>query len=436
MRRSLLLVCSLFLFASQSVASQIVAEKPPSSRPSPAATRSASHELGQNTDAASHTRHAMRDQVNAGLVGVMSRGMEGTELWEVTDLAASLSKPDNHLRILPIAGKGAVQNATDIVFARGVDIGIVQSDVLAALKRDPPFPEVENYVRYITKLYDEEIHLLAANQIQSIEDLAGKKVNLGIRDSGTLFTGRAIFSALGIKVEETNFPQPAALDKLRRGEISALVCLTPKPAGYFRDIQPDEKLHFLSIGANADLPQSYTSTTLTAKDYPQLIEANAPVNTLAVGTILVAYNWPLGSERYEKVANFVQAFFNRLHDFQAPPHHPKWRDINLSASVPGWRRFAAAEQWMRKAGIESREPTRYANRNEGMTPGRTERLSSQEGDATPGEALRDPRQRNALFAEFAAYRKGQSLQKASMDSRQRDALFAEFVAYTNGKSLQ
>jgi uncharacterized protein len=180
-----------------------------------------------------------------------------------------------------------------------------------------------------------------------------------------------------------------------------VVCLTPKPAGLFRDIRPDENLHFLSIGANAKLPQSYTSTTLTARDYPQLIEANAPVNTLAVGTILVAYNWPVGSERYEKVAHFVQAFFNRLHDFQAPPHHPKWRDINLGASVPGWTRFAAADQWIRKAGLESREPTRHADLNDGTMP---------ERDAMPGEALRDARQRNALFAEFVAYTNGKSVQ--------------------------
>jgi uncharacterized protein len=114
----------------------------------------------------------MRDEVNAGLVGIISRGMEGTELWEATDLAASLGRAQDHLRILPIAGRGALQNATDIVFARGVDIGIIQSDVLAALKRDPPFPGIENYVRYITKLYDEEVHVLAGTQIHSIEDLA------------------------------------------------------------------------------------------------------------------------------------------------------------------------------------------------------------------------------------------------------------------------
>jgi uncharacterized protein len=385
---------------------------------------------GSNT--ALELRHAMRDQVNGGLVSIMSRGMEGTELWEATDLAASLSGARDKLRILPVAGKGALQNATDLVFARGVDVGIMQSDVLAALKRDPPFPGVENYLRYITKLYDEEVHVLAGTQIRSIEDLASKKVNLGIRDSGTLFTARAIFGALGVAVEETNFPQPVALEKLRRGEISALVCLTPKPAGLFRDLRPDENLHFVSIRPAGNLPPSYTSTTLTAEDYPELIEANAPVGTVAVGTVLAAYNWPAGTERYGKVARFVGAFFARLHEMQVPPHHPKWHEIDLAAVVPGWTRFPAAEEWIKKARLNDGESHRYA----AIPQGNTGSLSVQERDTIFTEfadyqrrqAALNPKQREALFKEFAEYQKRQR-RAAALEQRPPTPVLSQFAAY-------
>jgi len=90
-----------------------------------------------------------------------------------------------------------------------------------------------------------------------VEDLASKKVNFGARDSGTFFTAKAIFGALGITVEATTFSQPVALEKLRRGEIAALVSLTPKPARLFQDLRPDENLHFLSISATGNLPQGY-----------------------------------------------------------------------------------------------------------------------------------------------------------------------------------
>jgi len=95
----------------------------------------------------------MRERVNSGLVGLISEGMDGSGLAEATELAAGLDGSRDNLRILPIAGKGALQNVTDIVFARGIDIGIIQSDVLAALKRNPPFPHVESFLQYITRLY-------------------------------------------------------------------------------------------------------------------------------------------------------------------------------------------------------------------------------------------------------------------------------------------
>jgi TRAP-type uncharacterized transport system substrate-binding protein len=391
------------------------------------------------SNASPQLRHAMRDEVNGGLVSIISRGMEGTELWEATDLAASLGGARDKLRILPVAGKGALQNATDIVFARGVDVGIMQSDVLAALKRDPPFPGIENYLRYITKLYDEEVHVLAGTQIRSIEDLASKKVNLGIRDSGTLFAARAIFGALGVTVEETNFPQPVALEKLRRGEISAVVCLTPKPAGLFRDLRPDENLHFVSIRPTGKLPQSYTSATLTAEDYPELIEANAAVGTVAVGTVLVAYNWPAGTERYGKVARFVAAFFARLHEMQVPPHHPKWHEIDLAAEVPGWSRFPPAEEWIKRAGLTAGDSHRHAAIPQGSPGSLTVRsLTVHERDAIFAEfaeyqrrkAALDPQQRDALFREFAEYQS----RKAPLNPNQRDALFKEFAEYQKHRS--
>ena len=52
----------------------------------------------------------------------------------------------HHLRLLPIAGAGALQNAKDVVFARGIDFGILQTDVLNEIKRNPPFPGVEKYL--------------------------------------------------------------------------------------------------------------------------------------------------------------------------------------------------------------------------------------------------------------------------------------------------
>jgi TRAP-type uncharacterized transport system substrate-binding protein len=345
-------------------------------------------------------RHRMRDSINGGLVGIVSEGTDYT-----VDLALTLTGEQNRLRLLPIAGAGALQNAEDVVFARGIDFGVVQTDVLDQIKRNPPFPGIEKYLQYVTKLYDQDLHILAGPDIQSIDGLRGKKVNFGLRDSGTYTTATAIFNALGVQPEVTTFPQPLALDRLRRGEISALVYVATKPSRLFQDVRPDENLHFLPI--TADLSPNYTAITITSDDYPELVSKDAPVNTVAVGTVLVTYNWPTTSERYHQINRFVNAFFVHLKDIKA--RRPRWRDFDVSASIGGWTRFPAVEQWLKTAG-----------------------LAPESDKATVQEQVPlDPKERQALFREFADYQKTIESQKAAVLLRpnEREALFRDFAQY-------
>jgi TRAP-type uncharacterized transport system substrate-binding protein len=272
-------------------------------------------------------------------------------------LALSLTG-EHQLRLVPIAGAGALQNAKDVMFARGVDLGILQTDVLGELKRNPPFLGVEKYLLYITELYDQELHILAGPDIQLIDDLAGRKVNFGLHDSGTYRTASAVFKAVGVQPDITSLSHPLALEKLRRGELSALAYLATKPAQLFQDIRPEENLHFLSIKGN--LPQTYTSSVITSDDYRELVAKNAPVNTVAVGTVLVAYAWPTNSERYQRVNRFVRAFFAHLNEIKA--RRPKWRDFDVTASLSGWTRFPRAEQWLKKTELTP-EPDRVTAQN-------------------------------------------------------------------------
>jgi uncharacterized protein len=351
-------------------------------------------------------RHSMRDSINAGLVGIVSEGTDYT-----VDLALTLNGEQNRLRLLPIAGVGALQNAEDVAFARGIDFGVVQTDVLDQIKRSPPFPGIEKYLQYVTKLYDQDLHILAGPDIQSIDGLRGKKVNFGLRNSGTYTTATAIFNALGVQSDVTTFPQPLALDKLRRGEISALVYVATKPSRLFQDLRPDENLHFLPI--TADLSPNYTAITITSDDYPELVSKDAPVNTVAVGTVLVTYNWSTKSERYYQINRFVKAFFMHLKDIKA--RRPRWRDFDVSASVEGWTRFPAAEQWSKTAGLapESDKATVQA------------------------QVPLDPKERQALFREFADYQRTIESQKAAVHPKpkEREALFRDFAQYQKQRQV-
>ena len=181
--------------------------------------------------------------------------------------------------------------------------------------------------------------MLARPEIVRIEDLAGKPVNMDVRGSGTAMTGSLLFGALGIGVVPRNDPQDTALEKLRRGDIAALVYVAGKPARLFSGIPADSGLKLLPVPATPAVLETYLPATFRPADYPTLVPPDGAVETIAVGAVMAVYAWALGTERHRKVARFVEAFTARFPAFLQPPRHPKWREVNLAAQVPGWTRF-------------------------------------------------------------------------------------------------
>jgi len=153
---------------------------------------------------------------------------------------------------------------------------------------------------------------------------------------------------LRIKVEPVFDDHATALAKLRSGEVAAVAFVAAKPTPLFDGLGGGDGLHFLTIPLKPELAQAYVPGQLTAEDYPGLIAANTSVSTIAVGMVIVAANLTPGTERYRNVVNFVDAFFTQFPRLQEPPHHPKWAEINLTAELAGWKRFPAAEIWLKR----------------------------------------------------------------------------------------
>src|SRR5260370_27527144 len=132
-------------------------------------------------------------------------------------------RPDG-IRILPVLGVGGLQNLSDALFLKGIDMGVVDEDNLILLKkRDPQlYANIEQSVQYITKLYNSEFHVLARNDIKTFDDLRGKKVSFNLKDSQTEVTSEIIFEMLKIDVQRLNYANDIALKKLRAGEISPM----------------------------------------------------------------------------------------------------------------------------------------------------------------------------------------------------------------------
>lgn len=288
-----------------------------------------------------------RENINKGTVSIISGGISGTYIRIAGDLANVLDD-GNDLRILAIMGKGSVQNIDDILYLRGIDIGIVQSDVFAFVKSQNKHPTIDQRIRYITKLYNEEFHLLASSGVARVEDLAGKRVNFGRQGSGTAMTASVVFDTLGIAVVPVFHDQGLAMEKIKSGDIAATVYVAGKPASVFESARKEDGMHFLSMPLSPTLLETYLPSRLTAEDYPGMIPAGTEVRTLAVGAVMAVYNWPQDHIRRAKVSRFIEAFFGRFDEFQKPPRHKKWREVSLNATVPGWTRYGPAADWLKR----------------------------------------------------------------------------------------
>jgi TRAP-type uncharacterized transport system substrate-binding protein len=289
--------------------------------------------------------YAIRERKNAWTVGIAGGLIDGTYMRFADELAKVLDDGDN-LRILPTVSYGAASNLDDLLYLRGVDLAVTQSDVFEYFRTERKTPNLQNRVHYMLRLPIAELHILAKADVGSLEDLRGKKVNFGPAGSGSSLTGTIVFQRLGVQVEQILIDQQSALQKLQSGEVAALVRVVGKPVDFFNRIPRNSGLHLIPIPFTSAFADYYTVGELEAKDYPSLIPEGVKIDTIAVPAVLSVFNWPRASDRYRRIERFAERLFSQWDQFLAPPRHPKWRDVNLSATVPGWTRHTIAEQML------------------------------------------------------------------------------------------
>ena len=297
---------------------------------------------------------ALREKKNAWTVGIVGGLLSGTYMRFVDEMASVLNDGDN-LRVLPIVSYGAASNLDDLLYLRGVDAAVTQSDVFEYFRTQRKTANLDKRVQYIIRLPIAELHILARNDVQSLEDLRGKKVNFGPAGTGASLTGTIVFQRLGINVNQVLIDQPTALQKLQSGEVDAIARVIPKPIDFFAKIPANSGLHLVNIPFTKTFEDFYTLGEFNKQDYPNLLEGQDHIDTIAVPAVLAAFNWPKNSDRYNRVERFIEYLFNRWDTLQHPPYHPKWRDVNLAATVPGWTRFGAAEELLQNMQTEQQQ---------------------------------------------------------------------------------
>ena len=341
---------------------------------------------------------AVGERINSNTISIVSGNINATYLSIAYDMSAVLDDGDE-FRVLPVIGKGGGQNIRDVRFLKGIDLGITQASLLNTFRRSKEIGVIDDKITYIAKLFNEEMHVVvrADSGITSLQQLGGKKVNFSDVGSGTQLSTRDILNRLKIKAEEVNMGQADAFEKLKSGEIAATVLIAGKPAGAMARLKSEQGFRFLRVPFAKELQDDYLPAVLTSEDYPGMVAASDSFDTIAVGAVLIAYNWQKGTERYRRIEKFVEQFFPKLAEFQKPPRHPKWREANLAAVLPGWTRFPAAEEWLKR---------------------------NRQAEQAPTAALRD---------EFKAFLAARGTVAAASIGEERERLFQEFLIWNQSR---
>jgi uncharacterized protein len=338
----------------------------------------------------------MVEQANSYTVTMVSGTINGSYLTFASDLALALDQPDK-LRILPVLSRGSYGNIFDVALLRGIDLGLVRTTSIDIAVSEGRIPDLKDRLAYIALLSNDEVHIVAPKSITSIEQLRGKRVNMDVTGSDSNVAGRRIFETLGIAATFSNHDSGTAYGMVARGELDAALFISSKPIRAIQSIPQSANLHLLPVPWSEKLRDQFYPATFSGADYANLAMKPGETETIAAKTLLVTYNWQQGSERYQRVQRFVDAFFANFDELKKPNRHPKWQEVNLAATFSGLPRFKPAAEWLaRQQASAQAAPPAEAQRRQ------FEQFLSQQPQ---GRNAANAAERERLFEEFTRWQR-------------------------------
>jgi TRAP-type uncharacterized transport system substrate-binding protein len=346
---------------------------------------------------------SVRQALNDSTIGLAAGQLEGAPLRFATELARVLDDGPN-MRVVPMVTRGIFDNIFDLLYLRGVDAAIVYGDTLDYFRKSKKIAAgLEQRISYIMPLFPSEVHVFVRPEITRLEDLAGKRVNFNTKGTAAAYSGPIIFDRLGINVDPQFVPHPVAMaEMLRSDQYAAVVFVSSKPLDPFVKQKWPEGFKFLPVPLTQKIEEFYIPAQLEAIDYPGLIPSGQNVQTIAVPSLLAVVNFPRENERYKRMARLVDYLFDRFSKLQTEPgYHPKWKELNLAATVPGWNRFGPMQAKLAALAPAAGGPNKQAE------PNRQAELRAHLERLLPG----DPDSQAKLLRELLDQRQSPSKQR-------------------------
>jgi TRAP transporter TAXI family solute receptor len=280
--------------------------------------------------------------VPAAELGLITGSERGTYYQFGLNLQALAKQHGTALTVHP--SKGSIENIFAVYERPGVQMGIVQSDVLAFVSRvqsDPVLKRVAAKTKMVFPLYNEEVHILARREVTSFDDLAGRRVAIGREGSGNYLTARLLFNVSEIApLEMVPIDTDAALAELKAGRIDAMFYVAGYPVKLFSEnVTEADQLALVPI-VNKSITEFYPAAQIPASTYPWQGQA---IETVAVKSVLVSFDFQ--RRDCDVVGKFAKTVSDNM-AWLARHGHPKWKSVDLDYPLKGWEQYGCVRKYL------------------------------------------------------------------------------------------
>jgi uncharacterized protein len=286
-------------------------------------------------------------------IGVITGGEKGTYYQFGLDLQKLAKQSGINVAVYP--SKGSVENLYAVYQRPGVQMGIVQSDVLAFVARvqnDVTLQRVAKKTRMVFPLYNEEVHVVGRKGITDFDDLAGRRVAIGRDGSGTYLTARILFKLADVTPKEmVPIDTTEALAELKAGRIDAMFYVAGYPVKLLKDdVSAADGLVLVPM-TNKSALEFYPSAEIPANTYPFQPEM---VSTAAVKSVLVSFDFR--RKDCETIGRLAQVVSSKM-DWLVKNGHAKWKVVDLDYPLRGWEQYDCVRKALGKqVTAASRQP--------------------------------------------------------------------------------
>jgi uncharacterized protein len=277
-------------------------------------------------------------------MGLVTGSEKGTYYQFGLDLQKLVKTSGINLAVHP--SKGSVENIFAVYQRPGVQIGIVQSDVLAfvaRLQNDPVLTRIAKKTKMVFPLYNEEVHLIGRRGIAEFDELAGRRVAVGREGSGTYLTARLLFKLSEVAPSEmVPIDTQEALTELKAGRIDAMFYVAGYPVRLLReDVAESDQLAVIPI-LNKSIVEFYPRAEIPAGTYTWQPTA---VSTVAAKAVLISFDFRRND--CDSVGKMAQIIASRQ-DWLQKNGHPKWKAVDLNYPLRGWEQYDCVRKYLGK----------------------------------------------------------------------------------------